>query len=92
MTEALAKLKPRHKLYLFPEEAECARNPRLRAKLSVQFARLCVKAGIEGEGKSFHSLRHTYVTAAAKAGIPIEHISQNVGHASISMTRQYIRP
>lgn len=33
-----------------------------------------------------HDLRHTYATLALRSGIPVEVVSRNLGHASISIT------
>lgn len=33
-----------------------------------------------------HDLRHTYATLALRRGVPIEIVSRNLGHASISIT------
>jgi len=38
---------------------------------------------------SFHSLRHTFVSLAAEAGIPLAVIQDMVGHTSVAMTRHY---
>lgn len=57
-----------------------------------------VKAGIsttvETEGKkrtevSFHSLRHTFVSMSAAAGVPLEVIRQMAGHTTTKMTEHY---
>ena len=49
---------------------------------------------IEGRHKltpeaSFHSLRHTFVSFAANAGVPLHIIQSIVGHESTAMTRHY---
>lgn len=38
---------------------------------------------------SFHSLRHTFVSLAANAGVPLSVIASIVGHTSTAMTRHY---
>lgn len=38
---------------------------------------------------SFHSLRHTFVSFAANAGVPLPVIASIVGHCSTAMTRHY---
>ena len=38
---------------------------------------------------SFHSLRHTFVSLAANAGVPLTIVQSIVGHTSIAMTRHY---
>lgn len=37
-----------------------------------------------------HSFRHTFVSLAANAGIPLEVVRAIVGHASEDMTRHYL--
>lgn len=38
---------------------------------------------------SFHSLRHTFVSMSANAGVPLHIVQAIVGHESTSMTRHY---
>jgi integrase len=38
----------------------------------------------------FHDLRHTYITRAAEAGVPLPVIQAQVGHLSASMTQYYM--
>lgn len=38
---------------------------------------------------SFHSLRHTFVSLAANAGVPLTIVQSIVGHCSSAMTRHY---
>ena len=38
---------------------------------------------------TFHSLRHTFVSFAANAGVPLHVIQSIVGHESTAMTRHY---
>ena len=70
--------------YVLPECAEdyLATN-KCRAAVNV-FAR----AGL-GSGVSFHSLRHTFVSAAASAGVPLDVVRHIVGHTSAKMTDHY---
>ena len=37
----------------------------------------------------FHSLRHTFVSLSANAGVPLAHVQSIVGHANPAMTRHY---
>jgi len=41
------------------------------------------------EGFRFHDLRHTHITRAIEAGVPIEVVMAQVGHISPEMTRHY---
>jgi hypothetical protein len=38
---------------------------------------------------SFHSLRHTFVSLAANAGVPMALVQSIVGHSTVDMTRHY---
>ena len=71
-----------------------------RWRVSEQLARIFKSAGIgmqvkiEGRDRlateaSFHSLRHTFVSLAANAGVPLSVIASIVGHTSTAMTRHY---
>lgn len=74
--------------FCFPAQREIAQDAKRRSLLSVQFSRLCKSEGIEG--KSFHSLRHHYVTDAYERGLSLDHIRQRVGHSSTETTRGYV--
>jgi len=41
------------------------------------------------QGFRFHDLRHTHITRAIEAGVPIEVVMAQVGHLSAEMTRYY---
>jgi len=43
-------------------------------------------------GLNFHSLRHFINTMFVSKGVPVLMIQQMIGHASISMTEQYLHP
>ncbi len=45
------------------------------------------RAGIEH--RRFHDLRHSYITRAAEAGVPLLVIQEQVGHMSAAMTKLY---
>ena len=73
--------------YLFPDAHKIATDPTDRAKLSVYYGRLLERVGIEG--KSFHCLRHAFVTRLKKAGVTIEEIGRAVGHSNTKTTEGY---
>ena len=73
---------------------------RARWRVSHELARIFKEAGITTsvwiEGRrhrtpeaTFHSLRHTFVSFAANAGVPLHIVQSIVGHESTSMTRHY---
>ena len=39
--------------------------------------------------RRFHDLRHTYITRAAEAGVPLQVIQAQVGHLSVAMVEHY---
>jgi integrase len=65
------------------------------ARLSAQFARLLVSAGVvaPGQGKrvglTFHSLRHTAVFLLKDSGAPDAVVMALVGHSSVAMSQRY---
>ena len=52
-----------------------------------EWDRVRTQAGIEH--RRFHDLRHSYITRAAEAGVPLMVIQEQVGHMSEAMTRLY---
>lgn len=57
-------------------------------------ANVTMSARVEGRTRkvviaSFHSLRHTFVSFAANAGVPLPVVQSIVGHTSTAMTRHY---
>ena len=45
-------------------------------------------AKVHGSALPIHSLRHTYTSLMAEAGVPIETISRQLGHADSAVTKQ----
>lgn len=62
-------------------------------KYSTAFERLTKSLGItnpeSGNGKSFHMLRHSFVTRLADKGVTIDDIAKKVGHSSTKTTQIY---
>ena len=57
-------------------------------------ANITMSVSIEGRRQrtpeaTFHSLRHTFVSFAANAGVPLHIVQSIVGHESTAMTRHY---
>ena len=84
--------------YVIPTLAEwyLKFNWRVRHGLSSIFkdADIVTSIPIEGRRKqtpdaTFHSLRHTFVSFSANAGVPLPVVSSIVGHSSSAMTRHY---
>lgn len=84
--------------YVNPEVAEMYLDSRWR--INDRLGRIFKAAKIEmsvlfrGRARksviaSFHSLRHTFVSLAANAGVPLAAVQSIVGHCSSAMTRHY---
>ena len=87
--------------FVLPEIAKMYLTPKSgRPKVAYQLKKIFNAAGIVTsvaiEGRkwkapeaTFHSLRHTFVSLAANAGIPLHIVQSIVGHESEAMTRHY---
>lgn len=69
---------------------------RVSDRLSSIFWKASIVTSIRIEGRkrktpeaTFHSLRHTFVSFAANAGVPLHIVQSIVGHESTAMTRHY---
>jgi integrase len=74
-----------------------------RSGLSLAFSRIMEKAGVDagvrrkktgatgrtGRARTFHSLRHTFITALGAAGVSLEHRKLLAGHTEEAMTERY---
>lgn len=83
----VAQINPVNPQYCFPQQRADYLNPHRRPGLTMQFARLCDKLGMEG--LSFHCLRHGYSVECLKAGQPMPHIARSLGHSSTVTTAGY---
>jgi len=68
-------------------------------KLAKIFAAAGITTSVMIEGRerrtpeaTFHSLRHTFVSIAVNAGVPLATVQSIVGHTSTAMTRHYYHP
>ena len=68
-------------------------------KLERIFAKADIETSVMLEGRerrtpsaTFHSLRHTFVSIAVNAGVPLATVQSIVGHTSTAMTRHYYHP
>lgn len=84
--------------YVNPAVAELYlnRNWELDDRLRRIFRRANIAMNVRMAGRSrrsvvasFHSLRHTFVSLAANAGVPLAAVQAIVGHTSTAMTRHY---
>lgn len=51
------------------------------------FKRICEDAGLEGIG--LHTLRHTFATRLAQAGLPLNDLARLLGHSNVTTTFRY---
>jgi integrase len=74
--------------FVFPDQARLMMDLKKRSTLSVYFSRILASKNIEG--RSFHSLRHTFATERGQEGEPIDKIRERMGHSLAETTKGYI--
>ena len=83
---------------VLPTISEMYRNSccRVADRLSKIFKAANIQTSVKLEGRKHrtpeatsHSLRHTFVSFAANAGVPLHIVQTIVGHESTAMTRHY---
>ncbi len=80
---------PEDNKYVFPGPRLTYIAPDSRAQLSVQFSRLCQKAGIEG--KTFHNLRHGRASEIyEQSGGDITAVQAALGHSDAKTSEGYV--
>ena len=82
-------------VYCFPDRRKDSIDPKKRSKESTYYKRLLERVSeIEGlpelSGKSFHCLRHSFVSRLKKHGKTLEEIGKLVGHSSTETTQGYV--
>ena len=84
--------------FVNPTLADWYKNSKWRISrgLELIFKAAHIETSIRIEGRrtrtpeaTFHSLRHTFVSSAANAGVPLPVVASIVGHSSTAMTRHY---
>ena len=84
--------------YINPPIAEMYVNSKWRLDDGLRriFSAANITMSVREEGRrrksvvaSFHSLRHTFVSLSANAGVPLPVVQSIVGHCSTAMTRHY---
>jgi site-specific recombinase XerD len=83
--EILKEIVPTTEIYLF--HTNNAHEPMCVASLTRTMNKFI--HSVLGELYSTHSFRAGYITAAHQLGLSLEHIRQDIGHASISTTARY---
>lgn len=74
-------------VYIFPQEREVIMDEKRRANLSVYFGRHFQRC--EVIGRSFHCLRHSFASRLQAAGVSIDDVAEDLGHASTKTTEIY---
>jgi integrase len=62
-------------------------HPWKKSQQGHPMASVCDKAGIRSI--CFHTLRHTWASLAIMAGMPLDVVARNLGHADISMVQRH---
>ena len=84
--------------FVNPMLADFYKNSKWRVSrgLELIFKAAHIETSVHIEGRrtrtpeaTFHSLRHTFVSLAANAGVPLPVVASIVGHSSTAMTRHY---
>lgn len=83
--EFLKKILPKESSYLFPRNN--SPEPMRVESLKLMMNRFIQK--ILGALYSTHSFRAGYITTAHQIGLSLEHIREDIGHASIATTARY---
>lgn len=48
------------------------------------------RAGLSGQGFTFHSIRHTFASTLYRSGVPLLTVSKLLGHRSVKTTERYL--
>ncbi len=48
------------------------------------------RAGLDGQGFTFHSIRHTFASTLYRSGAPLLTVSKLLGHRSVKTTERYL--
>ena len=85
-------------MFVNPTLADYYKNCKWRISYGLEliFKAAHIETSVRIEGRrtrtpeaTFHSLRHTFVSLAANAGVPLPVVQSIVGHSSTAMTRHY---
>jgi integrase len=87
LTTILGEIKSVDEELCFPTEHATNTYPKHRALIPTKMRRIFDRAGVTD--KSFHCLRHSFVSRLAKAGVSLEDIGTYVGHSNTQTTEGY---
>ena len=88
LKKVLSEIDVEDKVYCFPEWHINNIDPKKRSKASVYFGRICDELNVGG--RSFHCLRHSFITRLSNEGFTLEEIGKVVGHSSTKTTEGYV--
>ena len=80
---------PRRGDFVFPLHADAYERAATSHKQMMAFSEVLKAAGLDGQGYTFHSLRHTAATRLAGAGVDIETRKRILGHTESETARRY---
>lgn len=80
---------PRRGDFVFPLHADAYERAATSHKQMLEFSEVLKAAGLDGQGYTFHSLRHTAATRLAGAGVDIETRKRILGHTEDVTARRY---
>lgn len=80
---------PRRGDFLFPLHADMYQRHSGSWREKLPFKEVLISAGLDGQGFTFHSLRHTVATRLAEAGVAIETRKRILGHTEDATAARY---
>lgn len=89
LRDLLAQVRRDDARFVFPDVVRKYEGPKMSRDLSRAFCKICRRAGVM---RSFHSLRHTYVSTLAASGMTFEEIAKRTGHVGMEMVERYVHP
>jgi integrase len=87
LRRVLSEIEVVDETFCFPEQRAIHEDTSKRSRMSVYFGRICQRAGVYD--KTFHCLRHSFITRLSRAGVMLEDIGKIVGHSSKETTKGY---
>lgn len=88
LAQAVSLIQIDDDIYCFPMQREIYLDPARRGNLSLGFIRCCQRIGITG--KSFHNLRHYFLSKVVNSGGSLDEAAKLAGHASTTTTEGYV--
>lgn len=73
------------------EAQKARRRAKVAGEINKALRAVAVRLGFDIPGLTFYTARHTYADGLKKAGVPVDVISQALGHSSIRTTDAYLK-